>query len=109
MPDILVTELKSINLGAKGMEQIVQNIGIIVTTLAYSVPFDRGFAGKGSYIDAPTPFKVASRVAELTQIIEEKEPRVKVTSITFDTNVIDDMAGRVYPRIHFELRDGVTL
>lgn len=96
-------------IGATGMDAITQNIRIIVTTLLYSVPLDRGFASSGSFIDAPTPHAVALRIAELTEIIEAKEPRVKVERIEFSPRVEESMEGRVFPRIVFRLREGVTL
>lgn len=99
----------SLQIGATGMTAITQNIRVIVTTLAYSVPLDRGFSNQGSFIDAPTPHAVASRVAELTEAIEAKEPRVKVERIDYVQRAEDAMQGRVYPCIHFSLRPGVTV
>lgn len=96
-------------IGATGMDAIMQNIRMIVTTLAYSTPLDRGFASTGSFIDAPTPYAVARKVAELTEAIESKEPRVRITSITYAPTVGNEMQGRVFPKIHFELKEGVTL
>ena len=96
-------------IGATGLESIVQNIRIIVLTLAYSVPLDRGFAHVGSFIDSPTPYAVALRIAELTEAIEAREPRVQVTGIDFAPRPDEMMQGRVYPKIMFRLREGVVL
>lgn len=96
-------------IGATGLESIIQNIRIIVTTLAYSVPLDRGFASTGGFIDSPTPYAVALKIAELSEAIEAREPRVQVTGIEFAPRPADMMQGRVYPKIVFRLREGVTL
>lgn len=96
-------------IGATGMESIIQNIRVIVTTLAYSVPLDRGFANAGSFIDSPTPYAVALKIAELSEAIEAREPRVQVTGIDFAPRPDEMMQGRVYPKIVFRLKDGVTL
>lgn len=95
-------------IGATGMDEITQNIRMIITTLAYSTPLDRGFASTGSFIDAPSPYEVARKVAELTEAIEAKEPRVRVLGISYATTPESEMQGRVYPKISFELREEVT-
>ena len=96
-------------IGATGLEAVAQNIRIIVITLAYSVALDRGFANTGGFIDAPTPYAVARKIAELTEAIEAREPRAKVESIRFQASPADAMQGRVYPIITFSIRQGVTL
>ncbi len=109
MPEIdLTTPLPPLVIGATGQEAIAQNIRIIVTTLAWSVPLDRGFASSGGFIDAPTPYAVARKIAELTEVIETKEPRVKVESIRFASRPDDMVQGRVYPVISFSLRAGAA-
>lgn len=106
---ILTPSAPPLTIGATGMDAITQNIRMIITTLAYSTPLDRGFANTGSFIDAPSPYEVARKVAELTDAIEAKEPRVRVLGISYATTAGNEMQGRVYPRIHFELKEGVTL
>lgn len=110
MPELTLSPAVSpLIIGATGMDAIVQNIRIIVTTLAYSTPLDRAFASTGSFIDAPTPYAVARKVAELTEAIEAKEPRVRITSITYSPTVGNEMQGRVYPKIHFVLKERIQL
>lgn len=98
-----------LTIGATGLTAIEQNIRIIVTTLAYSVALDRGFAHVGAFIDAPTPYEVARLVADLTEAIEAKEPRVSVERITLEPSPLQAMEGRLYPRIVWHLRQGVSL
>jgi len=92
-------------IGATGPESIAQNIRIIVTTLAWEVAFDRSFAHVGAFIDSPTPYAVARKIAELTDAIESREPRAKVESIRFSARPGDMMAGRVYPVIRYSIRE----
>lgn len=99
-------------IGATGLEGLHQCLRIIITTLIYSVPLDRGFASTGSFIDAPLPYAVAQRLAELTEAIEKYEPRVKIIHIRLtepEAKLEDLMEGRVFPVIRFELKEGVTL
>ncbi|MDR0476565.1 MAG: hypothetical protein LBH14_01305 [Desulfobulbaceae bacterium] len=96
-------------IGAKGLDDVMQCIRYIVRTTVFSVPLDRGFATDGSYIDAPVPYGVAARMAALTEAIERREPRVRVTSIRFAQQAADAMDGRVVAIIRFRLCDGVQL
>jgi phage baseplate assembly protein W len=96
-------------IGARGMDDIMQCIRYIVRTTVFSVPLDRSFASDGSYLDAPVPHATAARMAALTEAIERKEPRVRVTSIRFAARPDDAMDGRLYPVIRFRLREGVTV
>lgn len=99
-------------LGATGLEGLEQCLRIIVTTVVYSVPLDRAFAHTGSFVDAPMPYAVARRLADLIEAIEKYEPRVKVISLSLadeEASQDDLMDGRVFPVIRYELREGVTL
>ena len=110
MPEVnLASPSPSLVIGATGLEAVAQNIRIIVITLAYSVALDRGFANTGGFIDAPTPYAVARKIAELTEAIEAKEPRAKVDRIRFASRPSDSVQGRVYPIITFSIRKGVEL
>lgn len=106
-------------IGASGLADIMQCMRTIVGTVAYSCPMDRGFANTGQYMDAPIPHAVALRVAELTEALEAREPRIKVTSIRFVPQhptaeqraraVNSAMDGSLTPVIRFRLREGVAL
>lgn len=110
MPTLELAETSlPLTIGATGIAAIEQNIRIIVTTLAYSVAMDRGFAHVGAFIDAPTPYEVARRIADITDAIEAKEPRVAVERISLEPSADEAMQGRLYPKITYRVKDGVTL
>jgi phage baseplate assembly protein W len=98
-------------IGATGMDEILQNIRVIILTTMYSVPLDRGFAHVGAALDSPSPMVTARLVAELTEAIEEKEPRVMVERIDLEPTGGKSglMDGRYSPRVFFHLKEGVTL
>ena len=98
-----------LTIGATGIAALEQNIRIICTTLAYSVAMDRGFAHVGAFIDAPTPYEVARLIADITEAIEAKEPRVAVERISLKPSADSAMQGRLYPKITYRLKDGATL
>lgn len=108
--ELLVEGQAPIRIGATGMDEILQNIRIIVLTTAYSVPLDRGFAHSNGFVDSPSPLETARLIAQLTEAIEEKEPRVRVESITLKaTNVQSAMQGSLVPHIKFHIKEGVEL
>lgn len=110
MPVLELAEISMpLSIGATGIAALEQNIRIICTTLAYSVAMDRGFAHVGAFVDAPTPYDVARLIADITEAIEAKEPRVSVERISLEPYAGDAMQGRLYPRIVWHLREGVSL
>lgn len=99
-------------IGATGLEGLFQRLRIILTTVVYSVPLDRGFAVTGDFIDSPLPQATALLLSGLIEAVEKYEPTVKVESINFsstNTTWEDLMEGRAYPIVRFELREGVEI
>lgn len=60
MPVVDMREAAPLVIGATGLDAVVQNIRMILTTFAYSVPLDRRFASHGGFIDAPAPVMAAA-------------------------------------------------
>jgi len=97
-------------IGATGLDEILQNVRLILATFSYSVPLDRAFAGGGDYIDAPSPYAAQRRMAAIVDQIEQYEPRVQVTGITFEAlETADSMDGILVPVVQIRLRDGVEV
>jgi len=108
--DVSAATRPPIVIGATGIDEILQNVRIILATLAYSVPLDRAFAGGGNFIDTPSPYAAQSRMAAIVGQVEKYEPRVKVTGITFEALAISDaMDGVLAPVLQITLREGVEL
>ncbi len=110
MPVLELAEISMpLSIGATGIAALEQNIRIICTTLAYSVAMDRGFAHVGAFVDAPTPYDVARLIADITEAIEAKEPRVSVERVSLEPSADEAMQGRLYPKVTYRVKDGVTL
>jgi len=78
-----VTPAVKVKIGAKGVEEILQNIAVIIATPKGSVPLDREFGVDYSFLDTPTPKALALFRAEVAKAIEKYEPRAKVIEIDF--------------------------
>lgn len=96
-------------IGATGMEAIIQNIRMILMTLRFSIPLDRGFAHDGRMIDAPAPQDAWRKTRELIDAIEKYEPRVRVEKIEFVYHDIENQLqeGTLTPKVTFSLKKGV--
>lgn len=104
--EFLVTGLPAaLIIGASGITEIMQNVRIILTTLAGELPLDRSFAGPGSYIDAPFNAVRRRELAAWVEAIEKHEPRVRVTRISFERDENAAMDGKLYPVAVVRIRD----
>ena len=81
------------------VEEIIQNVRIIFTTMKYSVPLDRLFGVSATMLDKPMPKAMAILQAEIMAAINKYEPRCHVTKVSFD----GDMDGRLVPRVRIEI------
>lgn len=95
--------------GATGLAEIAQNVRMILATLAWSCPLDRAFAVAADIVDSPLPLATAARIGKIIKSIEQHEPRVRVTSVKFEPAAAAALEGRLYPRVRFALREGVSL
>jgi phage baseplate assembly protein W len=94
--------VKNIRVGLTGIEEIVQNCQIILSTPKGSVPLDRDFGTSWTLIDQPTPKAMAQLRVEILGALEKYEPRVKVKEISFD----GDTNGRLIPRVKIDVQEG---
>jgi Phage baseplate assembly protein W len=98
---ISASEVK-IDFSAGGDDEILQNIRVILTTPAGTVPFDRDFGIDMSFLDAPISIAKASLTIEYIKKIRKYEPRAKVEKITFDNDAVN---GCLVPRVVIGLGD----
>lgn len=102
----LVADNRSgIKIGAKGLEEIEQNIRMILTTVKGSVYLYRLFGLSQSFVDAPSHQAIMQIQNEIYDAIEQYEPRVTIKAIMFTGN--DN--GELYPTVKYEVKEGVLL
>ena len=75
--------------------EILQNVLTICMTQKYSVPMDRLLGVEGEFLDEAVSRVRAKFKQEVVRAVKKYEPRARVTSIDFQT----DLNGRVIPRI----------
>ncbi len=77
------------------VEEVIQNVRTILTTIKYSIPLDREFGIDGTVIDLPINVAKAKMTNEIFQGIKRYEPRAVIESINFD----GEETGRLIPTV----------
>lgn len=96
----LIEFSKNINFSPQSeVEEILQNVRTILSTIKGSVPLDRDFGIDGSYVDAPMPVAKAKLASEIMSAVQKYEPRATITSIDFT----GEMSGVLKPRIELRI------
>lgn len=90
--------IENINLNAQGNDEIYQNLQILYTTPAGTVPFDREFGINYDLLDNPTPIAQGRLIVEYIEKTRKYEPRVSVKEVNFETN--ED--GSIIPKVVIE-------
>jgi phage baseplate assembly protein W len=89
-----------INFSPSPVEEVVQNIRTILSTLRGTVPLNRGFGIDLSLIDEPTPIAKARLTSIVISAVKLHEPRAVVKAISFKEEL---NAGRLVPVVHIDL------
>lgn len=77
------------------VEEVIQNVRTIVTTIKYSIPLDREFGIDGAVVDLPINVAKAKLTNEIFRAIRRYEPRAVIESVTFQ----GEETGRLIPTV----------
>ncbi|QHJ78114.1 MAG: hypothetical protein [Caudoviricetes sp.] len=112
MSSIIVSgeqSVSDITIGATGVNEIIQNVRMILSTIKGSVYLDRDFGLNPDFIDMPQMQAAFKYREEIINQIELNEPRVNVIEINFTTDKNDAMNGQLLPVVKIEIKSGVLL
>jgi len=87
------------------VEEILQNIAILLTTIRGSVVLDRNLGLDSAFIDSPAPQAMMKLRIFAIETIQEYEPRVQVQEVDFVPNPDAALEGRLYPRVVVRILD----
>lgn len=76
----VTSDLPKINFGATGVEEILQNVAFILSSVIFSCPLDREFAWDPD-VDSPIQVATARNIARVTSAIRQHEPRATVIRV----------------------------
>jgi len=96
----------ALNLGASGVEEILQNVRVILSTPRGSVPLDRTFGIRIELLDLPLPEAMAVYTGEASAAVRRWEPRARIASVDFRRDEAGAVDGRLIPRVHLQILGG---
>lgn len=100
MIDYSMVKIENIDFAAEGNTEIYQNLKILYTTPAGTVPFDRDFGINIEFLDAPIPLAQGRIIVEYTEKTKTYEPRAAVKEVNFD---IHPQSGNLIPKVVINL------
>ena len=83
------------------MEEVLQNVRTIISTIKYEIPLDRDFGIDGDVIDMPMQQAQAKLTQEIFRAVRQYEPRSVIESISFS----GDESGRLTPTLEVSIRE----
>lgn len=103
---IIGIRLNTINLFPETLvEEVVQNIQTLLSTVVGSVPLDRELGLEVAFIDDPEPRGMMRLSIFALETIQEYEPRVEVKSVDFVPLPDEAFDGKMYPKVTVRIRD----
>ena len=99
-------DLREINMFPRTtIEEILQNVRMLISTVRGTVPLDRELGLTNSFIDDPLPKGKARFAIFMIETIQDYELRVRVTNVDFAPRLDDALDGRLYPRVKVMISD----
>lgn len=83
------------------IQEILQNVRLIISTMRGSVPFRRDFGISPAWLDRPTSVVKALMISDIRESVEKWEPRVTVTKVTFRDDPLDP--AKLHPIVHIDI------
>lgn len=81
------------------VEEVLQNVRTIITTIKYEIPLDRDFGIDGDVIDMPMQQAQAKLSQEIFRAVRQYEPRAVIESIDFSGGE----SGRLIPKLEVSI------
>lgn len=87
---------------ANEVEEILQNVRTILSTVKYSVPYDRNIGVDPRYIDDPHELSKMRMQVDIVDAIKNGEPRVRIDSIKYNE---DESNGYISPIVRIFINE----
>ena len=92
--------LPKIDWAATGVDEVLQNVAIILTTVRWSVPGRLTWYIDASFLSWPMPVAQTRIAVEVFQAIRRHEPRFHIVGpIRFVQSETDSADGRTFPHV----------
>ena len=87
--------------GATGVQEVMQNVKLIITTRKGTQPLDRDFGISFDFLDGPMPSVQAKAEQEVFMALRKYEPRAVLKQVAWS---IDPLSGSARPNISVQVR-----
>ena len=87
------------------IEEILQNVSVLLTTVVGSVALDRNLGINATFIDEPAQRAMMKLAIFALETVQDYESRVEVMEIDFVPRLDDAMEGLFYPRMVVRILD----
>ena len=95
---------RKINFGATGVDEVLQNVAMILTTPRGTVPLRRSWFIDGGVLDLPQPVAKARLAQEIVVAIRNHEPRARIKgAIRFVETPEEALDGKIVPAVTVEV------
>lgn len=96
MINYLAVNISGLDMNAQGEVEVQQNLKMLYTTPAGTIPFDRDFGINTDFLDEPLNVAKGRIIVEYTEKTKRYEPRAKVEEVIFDAVV---NTGMIIPKV----------
>jgi phage baseplate assembly protein W len=86
--------------GLTGIQEVMQNVRMILTTRRGTVPLNRDFGISFEFLDSPINITRAKAEQEIFLQIKKYEPRAILKQIMWETDVV---SGQILPTVKVEV------
>ena len=95
---------RKIDFGATGVDEVLQNVAMILTTPKFTVPLHRDWFVDYALLDRPMNVTQTLLAEQVFDAIREHEPRARITGpVRFIQNPDEAMDGRLMPLVTVEV------
>lgn len=85
------------------IEEVLQNVKTILSTVQGTVPLDREFGVDKKIIDLPISVVQAKITTAIVKAINKFESRARVRKVLYDNMERETMDGQIKPRVNIEI------
>lgn len=98
-----VTTINKFDFGVTGVNEVLQNVSFILSTVVFSCPMDREF-GWAPDLDSSILVAKATNEARILRAIQENEPRATVEEIRFEGDALN---GNLKPIVRVSINESI--
>lgn len=85
------------------VEEVLQNLYTLLSTVKGSVPLYRDFGINGDIIDRPIPIAKSLYINEIYEAVNKYESRIEVVKVKFDESA--EQEGKIIPILEVKIND----